>query len=231
MFDGVDIHGTYSTARIAQLFDIPVILVMDCTKITNTISSLIIGCQNFDPRVKIGGVILNRVAGKRHGDILRKSVEHHTNLPVLGIIPNLDISMPERHLGLTTVYETDAFDRKLEFLGDIAETHLDLDRILMIARDTSPISPSPIVEETVHSDPNSPPVKVGILKDNAFQFYYPENLIALEKEGAEIIEFDSMNDNSLKPIDILYIAGGFPEVHAEKISKNKRFRNSVRIFA
>jgi cobyrinic acid a,c-diamide synthase len=231
LFDGVDIHGTYSTARIARLFDIPVFLVMDCTKITNTVSSLIIGCQNFDPKVRFGGVILNRVSGKRHGDIIRKSVEHHTGLPVLGEIPNLDIKMPERHLGLTTVYETGDFDRKLEFLGDIAETHLDLDNILKIARDTSPLAPS-------LDDPYGQPVKstaskvkVGIIKDYAFQFYYPENLIALEQEGAEIIEFDSMRDIKLKPVDILYIAGGFPEVHAEKISTNKSFRDSVRIFA
>ena len=74
-------------------------------------------------------------------------------------------------------------------------------------------------------------VRVGIIKDNAFQFYYRENLIALEQEGAEIIEFDSMRDKRIKPVDILYIAGGFPEVHAEKISKNKSFRDSVRIFA
>jgi len=231
IYDGVDIHGTYSTARIARLFDIPVILIVDCTKITNTISSLILGCQKFDPKVRFGGIILNRVAGKRHGDVIRNSIEHHTGLPVLGELPNLDITMPERHLGLTTVYETGDFDRKIEFLGDMAERHLDLDGILKIARDTSPL---PVYNTRQSKEPvfnKNQIVRVGIIKDHAFQFYYPENLIALEQEGAEIIEFDSMNDKSITSIDILYIAGGFPEVFAEKISKNKSFRDSIRIFA
>jgi len=231
LFDGVDIHGTYSTARIARLFEVPVILIVDCNKITNTISPLIIGCQTFDPKVLFGGVILNRVAGKRHGNIIRNSVEYHTGLPVLGELPNLDLKMPERHLGLTTVYETGDFDRKIEFLGDIAERHLDLDNILKIARDTSPL-PFPSTNQSDKPvDEKTTKVRIGIIKDKSFQFYYPENIVALEKEGAEIIEFDSMHDKSLKPIDLLYIAGGFPEVHAENISKNKSFRDSVRIFA
>ena len=231
LFDGVDIHGTYSTARIARLFKVPVILLVDCSKITNTISPLIKGCQLFDPKVRFGGVILNRIAGKRHGDIIRNSVLHHTGLPVLGEIPNLDLKMPERHLGLTTVYETDDFDRKIEFLGDIAEKYLDLDTILSIAKDAPPLTLPPRRQVQKAVDEKIPKVRIGIIKDKAFQFYYPENLIALEKEGAEIIEFDSMRDKSITPVDILYIAGGFPEIHADKISQNKSFRNSVRIFA
>jgi cobyrinic acid a,c-diamide synthase len=233
LFDGVDIQGTYSTAMIARLFEIPVVLIVDCTKITNTISPLIAGCQAFDPKVQFGGIILNRVAGKRHSDIIRKSVEYHTGLSVLGELPNLDLKMPERHLGLTTVGETVDFSEKLELLGNIAERHLDLDRLLMIAKSASSLSLS-LSFDTPTRKPvkiKTSKVRVGILKDNAFQFYYPENLIALKQEGAEIIEFDSMRDKSIKPVDILYIAGGFPEVHAEKLSKNKRFRDSVRIFA
>jgi cobyrinic acid a,c-diamide synthase len=231
LFDGVDIHGTYSTARIARLFDIPVILVVDCTKITNTISALISGCQSFDPNIQFAGVILNRVSGKRHGKIIRKSIQHHTGLPVLGELPKLDLEMPERHLGLTTIYETGDFDRKLEYLGDIAEKHFDLDKILSIARESTPLAHSQVKQKVKTVKKKLPLVRVGIIRDKAFQFYYPENLLAIEEEGAEIIEFDSMCDKSIKPVDILYIAGGFPEVFAEKISKNKSFRDSIRIFA
>ena len=231
LFDGVDIHGTYSTARIARIFEVPVVLIVDCSKITNTIAPLISGCQAFDPKVLFGGIILNRVAGKRHGDIVRKSVEYHTDLPVLGELPNLDLEMPERHLGLTPVEETSDFNRKLELLGDLAERHLDLDKILKIAKSAPPLSLSYQTQDKKPVHDENRKVRVGIIKDNAFQFYYPENLIALEQEGAEIIEFDSMRDKSIKPVDILYIAGGFPEVYAEKISKNKSFRDSVRIFA
>jgi cobyrinic acid a,c-diamide synthase len=231
LFDGVDIHGTYSTARIANIFKVPVILIVDCTKITNTIAPLIAGCQAFDPKVLFGGIILNRVSGKRHSDIIRKSIEYHTGLPVLGELPNLDIKMPERHLGLTPVGETSDFNRKLELLGDLAERHLDLDKLLKIAKDAPRLSLPYKTQDKkpVHNENRK--VRVGIIKDKAFQFYYRENLIALEQEGAEIIEFDSMQDKAINPVDILYVAGGFPEVHADKISKNKSFRDSVRIFA
>ena len=231
LFDGVDIHGTYSTARVASILEIPVVLIVDCSKITNTIAPLIAGCQAFDPKVQFGGIILNRVAGKRHGDILRKSIEYHTNLSVLGEIPNLDLKMPERHLGLTPVGETRDFNQKLELLGDLAERHLKLDKLLTIAKAAPPLAlfNQTQVKKPIHNAVRK--VKIGIIRDNAFQFYYPENLIALEQEGAEIIEFDSMRDKSIKPVDILYIAGGFPEVHAEKISQNKNFRDTVRIFA
>jgi cobyrinic acid a,c-diamide synthase len=231
LFDGVDIHGTYSTARIASLFKVPVVLIVDCSKTTNTIAPLIAGCQAFDPKVQIGGIILNRVAGKRHSNIIRDSIEYHTGLPILGELPNLDLKMPERHLGLTPVGETSDFHVKLELLGDLAERHLDLDKLLEIAKGAPPLSLSYKTQDREPILNESRKVRVGIIRDNAFQFYYPENLIALEQEGAEIIEFDSMRDKSIYPVDILYIAGGFPEVHAEKISNNKSFRDSVRIFA
>ena len=118
------------------LLKIPVILIVDCTKITNTAASLVLGCHVFDKDVHIGGVILNRIAGERHGDIIKRSVEYHTNFPVLGQVPNLDLHMPERHLGLTTVEETGDFKDNLEFLGNIAEKYLDLDKILTIAKTT-----------------------------------------------------------------------------------------------
>jgi len=231
LFDGVDIHGTYSTARIARLFEIPVILIVDCTKTTNTIAPLIAGCQAFDPKVQFSGIILNRVAGKRHGDIIRKSIEYHTGLPTLGELPNLDIEMPERHLGLTPVRETHDFNRKLELLGDLAERYLDLDQVLKIAKSAPSLSFSPETQARKPVKDETKKVRVGIIKDSAFQFYYPENLIALKQEGAEIIEFDSMRDKSIVPVDLLYIAGGFPEVYADKISENKSFRDSIRIFA
>jgi len=226
LFDGVDIHGTYSTARIAKLLKIPVLLIVDCTKATNSVTAMVLGCQAFDPDVQLSGVILNHVAGKRHGDLIKKSIEHHTDLPVLGIIPNLDISMPERHLGLTTVNESDDFKEKLEQLGDIAEEYLDIAKITQIARDAVPLS----VEKTVtgRSTEKGKKVVIGIVRDPAFQFYYPENLQALRDEGADIIEFNSLVDKKIQPVDLLYIAGGFPEVHADKIARNTSFMSSIR---
>jgi len=229
LFDGVDIYGTYSTAKIARLLEIPVILIIDCTKITNTVASLVLGCQTFDKDVPICGVILNRIAGERHGDIIKRSVEHHTGLPVLGLVPNLDIDMPERHLGLTTVEETVDFTKKLDFLGDLAERYLDLDKILDLAKNAPKIEQEKTISRSKSVEKQK--VTIGIIKDAAFQFYYSANLEALTNEGAELTLFDSMQDIELKPVDLLYIPGGFPEVHADKISENKGFRESVKHFA
>ena len=231
LFDGVDIHGTYSTARVARLLKIPVILIVDCTKTTNTIAPLILGCQKFDPKVPIKGVILNHVAGKRHGDVISKSIKHHTGLPVLGILPDLDIRLPERHLGLTTVWESDDFEKTLQTLGDIAEKYLDLDKILKIAQQAPKVRISTTTKKIKASKSPKRKISVGIIRDNAFQFYYAENLESLKQVGANLIAFDSMRDKEIKPVDLLYIGGGFPEVFAEKISKNKNFRDSIKYFA
>lgn len=231
LYDGVDIHGTYSTAKIAKLIKIPVILIVDCTKTTNTIAPLVLGCKTFDAKVPLRGIILNRVAGKRHAEVITRSIEYHTGLPVLGVLPELEIHMPERHLGLTTVEESVDFEIKLNLLGDLAENHLDLDRLLKIAKSASQITmPTKKKKSRIHKTQNLE-IVVGIIKDAAFQFYYPENLEALLQEGAKLIEFNSMEDKQITPVDILYIAGGFPEVYAEKISRNRSFCESIRHYA
>lgn len=228
LFDGVDIHGTYSTARIASLLEIPVLLIIDCSKTTNTAAALVKGCQVFDDDITLGGIILNRISGKRHADVISKSIEYHTGLPILGKLPNLEIHMPERHLGLTTVNETSDYKKKFELLGDYAEKYLDLDKILDIAKNTSQVSIATTTKTSINQKQN---VIIGIIKDSAFQFYYPENIEALEREGAKIVEFNSLEDKEIKPVDLLYIGGGFPEVHAENISKNKSFRDSIKKYA
>jgi len=261
LFDGVDIYGTYSTAKIASLLQIPVILIVDCTKTTNTIAALVSGMQNFDTSVPFGGVILNHVSGRRHGKIISQSIEYHTGLPVLGIIPSLDIEMPERHLGLTPVSENTDLENTFAALQDIAEKYLDLNRISEFAQNAGPV---PVMEgkaddqgnkETLRQSPHynyarypepddtdagmleeknqqtQQKIKAGIIRDEAFQFYYEANLEALQEAGAEIIEFNSMTDKEISGIDLLYIGGGFPEVHAEAISKNVELRESIKKLA
>lgn len=229
LYDGVDIHGTYSTAKIAKLLNIPVILIVDCSKSTNTVATFVLGCQKYDPDTPLQGVILNNVSGQRHGRIIKDSIEYHSGLPVVGIIPRIDLNMPERHLGLTTVDETTDFMEKLNMLGEVAEKHIDLSKLIEIAKNAPQISFSNQTESKKRSEDIN--IKIGIIKDSSFQFYYPENLEALEHEGAVIIEFDSMKDTEIKDVEMLYIAGGFPEVHAEKLSKNKIFRDSIKYHA
>ncbi|MBF0107085.1 MAG: AAA family ATPase, partial [Deltaproteobacteria bacterium] len=132
LFDGVDIKGTFSTARIASLLNVPVILVIDCTKATNTVAALVLGCLHFDKGVHIAGVVLNRVAGRRHESVITESIRHHTGVPVVGVLPKLDIKMPERHLGLVTAAESDC-EQILEAHGDLFEKYIGVDRVLDLA--------------------------------------------------------------------------------------------------
>jgi cobyrinic acid a,c-diamide synthase len=138
--------------------------------------------------------------------------------------------MPERHLGLTTVNETADFKKKLNILGEVAENHIDLDKLIEMAKNAPLISFS-VQTDNKNNKIKNKDIKIGIIKDSAFQFYYPENLEALQLEGAIIKEFDSIKDNEIKDVDLLYIAGGFPEVHAEKLEKNKVFRDSIKYHA
>jgi cobyrinic acid a,c-diamide synthase len=139
--------------------------------------------------------------------------------------------MPERHLGLTTVGEIEGFEERLNVHGDIAEKHLELDKILDIAKSAPPIEMPDRKEEIEVRIDQEQKLLVGIIRDPAFQFYYPENLESLEREGAKLVEFDSMQDKEIKPVDLLYIAGGFPEVYADKISQNRSFCESIRHYA
>jgi cobyrinic acid a,c-diamide synthase len=134
LYDGMDVEGSHSTAELAKLLRAPVVLVIDCDKVTRTASAMILGCQRFDPGVGIKGVILNRVAGSRHEKILQIAVEQSCNLPILGAVPRMeDFPFPERHLGLTPPQEHLGVQRALAKALEIADQYLDLARLWEIA--------------------------------------------------------------------------------------------------
>jgi cobyrinic acid a,c-diamide synthase len=225
LYDGVNLEGSYSTAELGVMLDIPVLLVVNCTKTTRTVAAMVLGCQQFDQRVKIEGVILNQVGTARHEKIVRQTVEHYTGVPVLGAIPRLQTDIfPQRHLGITPYQEYDDAELASDRLADIAVEHLDLGRIEGIMGDISlaALQTTPPAENKRTAE-----VRIGILKDAAFQFYYPENIEALRKEGAEIIEINAMTASILPELDALYIGGGFPETGVKRLSDNKTFRQSV----
>jgi len=228
LFDGVNIEGAYSTAELAVALRLPVLLVVDCTKTTRTIAAMVLGCQKLDPRVMISGVVLNRLGTARHEAIVRQSVEHYTGIPVVGAVPRSKTDyFPQRHLGVTPHQEHDGAGRTTVMLADMAEKNLDLDAIRNLMADVQP------PETNVRSKAGSSVVKVriGILKDAAFQFYYPENLDALVAEGAELVEINAMTAEALPEIDALYIGGGFPETGAKRLADNSLFRQSVKCAA
>lgn len=234
LYDGMDTEGSYSTAELAKLLISPVILIVDCTKMTRTTAAVVLGCMNLDKAVSIKGVVLNQVSGSRHEYVVRSSIEKYCSLPVLGAIPRLHGGeFPERHMGLTPYQEHNDTEDAISFVEDIAKKYLDLDRILDIAMKAEPLKgQGSRVKEKNELDrsclPPDPAVRIGVIRDSAFQFYYPENLEELQKNGAEIVEINALQDDHLPDVDVLYIGGGFPETNAIRLAENVSFRNSIR---
>ena len=235
LYDGIDLEGTTSTSELAKLLKAPVVLIVDCTKSTRTAAAAVLGCVRFDPEVNICGVILNRVAGARHESIIRKTVKQYCHLPVLGAIPKMKTgAFPERHMGLVPTPEHARAGDSIGKAADMAQQHLDLERLLTIARGAPGLVTAP---ERFGGDGSLPVAKkaplprIGVIRDVAFQFYYPENLEALEASGAKIVTLNALADPGLPKLDGLYIGGGFPETQAQALTENKRFRQDVRRLA
>jgi len=228
LFDGLDAQGTYSTAELAKLLKTPVVLVVDCTMTTRTAAALVLGCQHFDPQVNLAGVILNQVARPRHESILRSTIEHYCQVPVLGAVPRLKCAVfPERHMGLVPPPEHRAAVHAVQAAQDLAERYLDLPALWEVA---TRVPPLPSASRPLYPDAEShqPQVRIGVVRDAAFQFYYPENLEALEQAGARLIFLSALTDPELPPnLDGLYLGGGFPETNAAALSRNQTFRASV----
>ncbi|MCL6447942.1 MAG: hydrogenobyrinic acid a,c-diamide synthase (glutamine-hydrolyzing) [Armatimonadetes bacterium] len=226
LYDGVDLQGSGSTAEIAKIIRAPVVLVVDCTRMTRSVAAVVMGFLHFDPDLKIAGVILNKVARPRHEEMLRAALQTYCGVPVLGAIPKGEkLCIPDRHLGLVPVAENAELVRKIREIGQAASKYLDLDALLKAAAD------APALEEKGLFFANPLPVgkvKIGIFKDRAFTFYYPENLEALEACGAEIVAIDSLRDPFLPAVDALYLGGGFPEIFAAELEANAGLRSAVR---
>lgn len=233
LFDGMDAEGTFSSAELAKLLRAPVLLSVDATKTTRTAAALVLGCQTLDPEVPLAGVVLNRIGGARHESVLRESIEGICGVPVLGAIPKLEEEIfPERHLGLVPPQESEKIEETLARVEEVVEEHLDVDRILEVARAAAPLEipgdrPRIHLNPPAHGTPGSAP-RIGVFRDSAFQFYYPENLEALTRAGGEIVEISPLEDEELPPVDALYLGGGFPETLAPQLSRNGPFLASVR---
>jgi len=230
LFDSKDGSGSHSTGELAKLLQAPVILVVSAAKVTRTVAAIVKGCVDFDPAVNIAGVILNRVAGKRHLRVLSESISKWTGLPVLGAIPRLgddSTLIPGRHLGLITPAEYEHNGDLQSTLRGIAEDFLDVDAMIEIAGSAPPLSCTRRVSRPVKPER----VKIGYFRDPVFTFYYPENLEALRAHGAQLVEVSSLADTALPELDALYIGGGFPETHAEHLARNRSMMKSVEAHA
>jgi cobyrinic acid a,c-diamide synthase len=213
---------------VAKLLRAPVLLLVECTKATRTVAAMVLGCQRMDPELRLAGVILNRVATPRQEKAIRTAVQEICGLPVLGSIPRLpDLALPERHLGLLTPAEHPEVTQPVIAARQTVEAHVDVEAVRTLATTAQPLEWSATVRQPALSSPRRQ-VRIGVVRDSAFTFYYPENLEALSRLGAELVEISALTDSDLPPVDALYIGGGYPETHAAALARNESFRCALR---
>jgi cobyrinic acid a,c-diamide synthase len=225
LYDGLDLAGSGSTAQIAKIIAAPVILVVDCTRMTRSVAATVMGYQQFDKEINIAGIILNKVGGTRHERILRGAIDTYCHVPVLGsIAKNNEIAIPDRHLGLIPAGEAAELRLRIEAIGTVIGEQVDIPKLLELARGPRQLAYYPFKKS---AEARKSDVTIGVIKDQVFSFYYKENLDLLAAAGARLVYLDSLTSTELGDIHGLYIGGGFPEVFAAQLEANKDFRQSI----
>jgi len=221
LYDGIGSGGEGSSARVAELLQCPVLLVMDARSIAASAAAVVWGFANLPGGVPLAGVILNRVAGPRHLAVLKTAIEGQTGVPVVGGIPrDLDLQMPERHLGLVPSEETGTVKQLVQTLAHRVTPHLAMESIIGLAKN---VRHTPVKPQIFAVQP-SERVRLGIVRDRAFNFYYQDGLDLLEALGAQLVYCSALDDQALPPdLDGLYIGGGFPEMFLEQLGDNRSF--------
>ena len=226
LFDG----GEGSAAFLAKTLDLPVLLVVDVRSAAESVAAVVHGFATLDPDVRLAGVICNRIGSDKHRDMVAAAIQAHCAAPVVGFLPRHEaIAIPSRHLGLHMGEEHPLAGEGVDALIGLIEHHLDLDLMMRIAadrrdQDAPTIKPFPVA--------NGKPVRIGVARDAAFCFYYEDNLDLLRAAGAELVFFSPLDDEQLPPdLAGLYLGGGYPELHAARLSANSGLREEIRRFA
>jgi cobyrinic acid a,c-diamide synthase len=224
LYDGIDATSRGSSAHIAKLVNVPVVLVVDASSMAASVSALIMGYIHYDKEVDVRGVILNKVGNERHYALLKEIIERDLDIEVFGYLPkDAEFELPERHLGLLPVYETENLDKKLKKLYECVKNCIDTDKLMNLTVKLPYFSGegNKVVKEEK--------VKIAYAYDEAFNFYYKASLEALEEMGAHLIPFSPLKDEKLpEGIDGIYIGGGFPEVFAKRLSENKKMLKEIK---
>lgn len=224
LYDGFAPDGEGSSAWLARLLDVPIVLVVNASRMTRSAAAMISGYQHFEPGTSVAGVIFNNVSGSRHESKLVAAVKEYCGIPVLGAVPrDPALLMPERHLGLIPFKERDEAMTVIERVYRGTNNHLDINGILAVARN-APVTPLANIKRGME---RASIVRVGVMLDRVFTFYYPENLEALRQAGAELVFIDSLLERRLPEIDALYIGGGFPELFLEELQANASLRLEI----
>ena len=228
LFDGVGSDPfSGSSAELAGLLQCPVLLVLDCSKMSGSTAAVVHGFHTFNPSLPLAGVICNRVGSEVHGQWLKEAIEKYNSIPVLGCIPRLTaLQVPERHLGLFTVAEEPASAGKfIEQAAEAAAQYLDLESILALAHNAPPMAA--LAETTMQG--SEPEIRLAVARDEAFCFYYEDNLDILRQNGAQIVPFSPLKDDRLpEGICGIYLGGGYPELYAGQLSQNGEMRRAIK---
>lgn len=225
LYDGYDGRSeSGSTAQMAKLLKLPVLLVVDAASMARSAAAIVLGFERFDPDVNFLGVIFNRTGSPRHLQYLKDALYDISTIPCLGgFTRNSELTIKERHLGLVINEENHLSDDYIQALADSIDASIDMDLLL------SHLCETEIQEKATlrHEKDNNRPL-IGIARDEAFCFYYQDNLDLLEKYGARLVYFSPLKDKHLPDgLDGLYIGGGYPELHAEKISGNITIKKEI----
>jgi cobyrinic acid a,c-diamide synthase len=227
LFDGYDGKTeSGSTAQMAKWLGLPTILVVDARSMARSAAAIILGFEKFDRDLTYAGVLFNRVGSKRHLHYLTEALEENVQMPCLGgVLRDQEFYIPERHLGLVTSEDHPLSDALIKKLTAIIEDSINIDRLL------DRLAEIDIAEEKSASMTHQikASVRIGVARDNAFCFYYPDNLELMEAAGSELAFFSPINDKQLPPdLDGLYLGGGYPELAADRLAANMDLRNQIR---
>ncbi len=225
-----------STAHVARLLDLPVVLVIDCSRLSGSVAAIAHGYCSLDPRMKIAGVVLNRVGSDRHLSLLKDALEP-LQLPILGVLRREDkITIPDRHLGLVPTAELSQVDALIDRLAHLGDTCFDWEHLLPLLKSSvidfgkgggMPPLPTPHFSKGGRTPPLRP-IRIAVARDRAFSFYYQDNLDLLQQLGAELVFWSPLSDGLPESVQGMYFGGGFPEVFAQQLAENTNARNAVK---
>ena len=220
-------RGVSSTAAVAKLLDAPVLLVIDAKSMGASAAAMAQGFRDYDPAVKMAGVILNRLGSDTHEAMIREAMQA-AGITVYGALRrDTKLQMPERHLGLLPVQENE--ERQIICkMGKAVGQQLDIDEVIRLAGKAGPLT---IREKILADEKCTERCRIGVAKDEAFSFYYPTSLKVLKQLGAEIVPFSPLHDAKVPDVDGLIIGGGFPEMFAAELAGNESIRNDIRKWA
>jgi cobyrinic acid a,c-diamide synthase len=229
LYDGLALDGSNSNAALAAQLGSPIVLVLDSQGMTRGVAPLILGYQAFDPAIRIVGVILNKVGGSRHEAKLRAVIEHYTDVKVVGAVQRCDeLVISERHLGLVPSNELGGSQAHIERMAQLIRDQVDLGLVRELAATASPPAGNP--GHGGATAPETDRVRIAYASDSAFGFYYAGDLAALRQAGAELIPFSPLADRELPACDGVFLGGGFPETHMDRLEENAAMRASVAAF-